>query len=122
MKRQPSQAFSNLLNAYAKAINLAYHRTGSLFQHPFGRIAVTDERYLSHLVVYIHRNPQRHGLIADFRDWPYSSYATLLSNKPTRLRRDDCLAWFGDRSWFERVHLERDDVGVIAPLLGEDFD
>ena len=35
-----SIAFSNFFNAYAKAINKAYGRTGSLFQHPFGRIPV----------------------------------------------------------------------------------
>ncbi len=34
------QAFGNLFNAYAKAINNRYRRTGSLFQHPFGRIPV----------------------------------------------------------------------------------
>lgn len=29
----PSQQFRNLFDAYAKAINKAYHRTKSLFQH-----------------------------------------------------------------------------------------
>lgn len=36
----PSQAFSNFFNAYVKAINKAYGRTGALFQRPFGRISV----------------------------------------------------------------------------------
>ncbi len=36
----PSQQFSNLFNGYAKAVNNAYHRTGNLFQRPFGRIPV----------------------------------------------------------------------------------
>ena len=39
--KNPSQQFGNLFNAYAKAINKTYRRTGSLFQHPFGRIPVT---------------------------------------------------------------------------------
>ena len=38
----PSQAFSNLFNAYSKAINKAYMRTGSPFEHPFGRVEVND--------------------------------------------------------------------------------
>ena len=45
--RKPSQQFSNLLNAYAKAINKAYDRTGSLFQNPFGRIEVTSNLYFT---------------------------------------------------------------------------
>ena len=39
----PSQQFGNLFNAYTKAINNAYGRTGSLFQNPFGRILVTSD-------------------------------------------------------------------------------
>jgi putative transposase len=68
-----SIAFSNLFNAYAKAINKACGRTGSLFQHPFGRIPVLTQSYLIQLVRYIHFNPQKHGLVSDFREWPYSS-------------------------------------------------
>ena len=69
--KRASQQFGNLFNAYAKAINRAYGRTGSLFQHPFGRVPVTSDAYLVQLVAYIHRNPQRHGFVDDFRDWPY---------------------------------------------------
>ena len=102
--RAPSQAFSNLLNAYTKAVNKAYRRSGSLFEHPFGRVEVTNQAYFARLVIYIHQNPQRHGLIADFRDWPYSSYNALCSTKPTQLQREQTLAWFGDRNHFVRAH------------------
>jgi len=70
----PSQQFGNLFNAYSKAVNKAYERTGSLFEHPFERIEVMSRSHLFHLVPYIHRNPQTHRLIADFREWPFSSY------------------------------------------------
>jgi REP element-mobilizing transposase RayT len=69
-----SAAFSNFLNAYVKAFNTTYGRTGSLFQHPFGRVAVHSQTHLLQLVRYIHINPQKHGLIDDFRVWPYSSW------------------------------------------------
>jgi REP element-mobilizing transposase RayT len=91
----PSQQFSNLFNAYTKAVNKAYQRTGSLFEHPFGRIPVASEPYFTQLITYIHQNSQRHGLIDDFRRWPYSSYRTLFSDKPTQLKRDIVVQWFG---------------------------
>jgi len=103
--RSPSQAFGDLFNAYAKAINKARNRTGSLFQNPFGRSLVPDNTYLVGLIIYIHWNPQKHGLIGDFRHWPHSSYRTLLSSRPTRLKRDDVLAWFGDRQTFQAGHM-----------------
>lgn len=100
----PSRQFANLFNAYAKAVNKAFDRTGSLFQKPFHRIPVTEQSYLVRLVCYIHRNPQRHGLIDDFTQWPYSSYPSLLSNLPTRLDRERVLGWFGGQDGFRRTH------------------
>ena len=121
LPRKPSQHFSNLFNAYAKAFNKAYHRTGSLFQRLFGRIEVTSDAYLVHLVTHIHQNPQKHGFVDDFRTWPYSSYQPLLSAKATRLRRDDVLAWFQGADQFEDVHRFEVDERKIAPLILDDL-
>jgi REP element-mobilizing transposase RayT len=101
---EPSRCFSNMFNAYARSFNRAYGRTGALFQRPFGRIEVTGESYFAALVTYIHRNPARHGFVADFRDWPYSSYHTLMSTRPTRLRRDAVLNWFGGAEGCAAAH------------------
>ena len=102
--RDPSRCFSNLFNAYARSFNRAYGRTGALFQRPFSRIEVTHDRYFTAVVSYIHRNPQKHGFVADFRDWPYTSYDALASSRPTRLHRDTVLAWFGDTAAFVAAH------------------
>ena len=118
----PSQQFSNLFNAYAKAINNAYGRTGSLFQHPFARIPVTSDAYLVYLIAYIHQNPQKHGLVADFRAWPYSSYQAILSHEPTRLARDEVLAWFQGPQAFQGAHGRAVSDAQIAPLVPDDFD
>jgi hypothetical protein len=113
---------SNFFNAYAKAINKAYGRIGSLFQHPFGRIPVLTQAYLIHLVRYIHLNPQKHGLVSDFREWPYSSYHAYLSDQPTRLHRDDVLEWFDGAQGFVVAHQIPIDDQVLALLTPEDFD
>lgn len=117
-----SIAFSNFFNAYAKAINKAYGRTGSLFQHPFGRIPVLTQPYLIQLVRYIHLNPQKHGLVTDFRQWPYSSYQAYVSNQPTRLQRDQVLGWFDGAQGLVAAHQIPIDDQVLAPLTPEDFD
>ena len=118
--KRPSQQFGNLFNAYAKAINKAYHRTGSLFQNPFGRVEVASEVHLVWLVMYIHHNPQKHGLVDDFRSWSYSSYLALLSTKPTHLKRDDVLAWFGGVDSFEVSHFQEIPAHQIASIALED--
>jgi len=118
--RHPSQHFSNLFNAYTKAFNRTYHRTGALFQRPFGRVEVTSEAYLAGLVVYIHRNPQKHGFVADFREWPYSSYHTLLLTQPTRLKREQVLDWFGGPMDLAVAHQREIGEWEVLDLAAED--
>ena len=101
----PSQCLSNLLNAYARSFNQDHGRTGALFQRPFRRVLIQNQAQLAHVVVYIHTNPERHGLTPDFRQWRFSSYATLLASGKTALVRDEVLAWFGGRAGFEAAHL-----------------
>ena len=114
--KDPSQYFANFFNAYTRGINNATGRSGALFERPFERILVTDERYLMRLIVYIHQNPQKHKFVDDFRDWPYSSYHELIGTKETRLKRDKVLELFGGREGFVRFHQEN------QPPIDLDYD
>jgi putative transposase len=91
----PSYQFGKMFNAYAKAINKAYGRTGSLFQHPFKRVHIPTQTHLLHLVIYIHQNPQTHGLVNDFKRWPYSSFPQFLRNTNTFVDTKTLISWFG---------------------------
>ena len=99
-----SNAFANWFKSYSHSINKMYGRTGSLFEEPFRRIEVTNDAYFSTLVAYIHQNPERHGFVEDFRDYPYSSYESYLVDKPTRLRKKDVLDWFGSWEDYQTFH------------------
>lgn len=118
----PSNQFGTWLNAYSKAINKAYGRTGSLFQNPFGRVLVASDAHLIHLVGYVHQNPQRHGLVTDFRRWPHSSYKAMLSHKRTRLCRDEVLAWFQGLAAFQAYHAVPADTAIVHRWVPEDPD
>jgi hypothetical protein len=99
-----SQQFSNFFNAYSKSINNAYGRTGSLFQHPFGRVPITTDRQFWNVIAYIHQNPQKHRFVEDFRNWKWSSYGVLLSEKHTHLKRDAVMEWFGNKQEYLDLH------------------
>lgn len=118
----PSVQFSNFFNAYAKYFNARYGRTGSLFQHPFGRKPVMGEEYFQNLIVYIHRNPQLHGLIDDFREWKYSSYGVLTSSAPTKLAREEIFRIFQSRRLWLTAHKKSDSRAEAERLSREDFD
>jgi putative transposase len=119
---EPSQAFSNLFNAYSKAINKAYGRTGSLFEHPFGRIEVTDEPYFRRLITYIHQNPRKHGFVDDFRDWRHSSYHALISAGATRLKREAVIGWFDTVEGLVTAQAGEVVESEVAALAPDDFD
>ena len=100
----PSRRFSNFFNSYVKAINHAYGRTGSLFQHPFGRVMITDENQFWNVIAYIHQNPQKHKFVTDFRNWNWSSYNDILSNELTMVNRNEVLELFGGKQNFMELN------------------
>ncbi len=104
-----SRQFANLFNAYAKAVNKTYGRSGSLFQKPFRRVAVQTHKQLLAVLRYIHRNPQRHGFVTDFRAYPHSSYAALRAETPTHLARTETVGWSGNIVEMEQFHQAADD-------------
>lgn len=107
-----SNAFSSFLQSYTRAVNKVYKRTGAIFETPFKRIEVKNDIYFTTLVSYIHQNPQKHGIIEDFREYQHSSYQTHLFQKPTKLSREEVLAWFGNEKMYVDFHNSILDKGI----------
>ena len=105
-KENPHQPFSNMFNAYAKAINKMYSRRGSLFQEHLKRKRIKDEKQFIQTLGYIHLNPVKHGFSADFKNYPYSSYKAYDSNKKTNLDKETVFHVV-DRESFEYWHHHR---------------
>lgn len=99
-----SQQFRRLFLSYSKAYNQQENRNGSLFQRPFKRKMIHSEAHFSYLCFYIHYNAQKHGWIDDFRQYPWSSYQAMLSNRPTLLKRQEVLDWYGGKEEFINYH------------------
>lgn len=93
--KPPHQYFSNLFNAYTQAFNKMYKRRGVLFQRPFKRKLIDNERYFINLVLYIHNNPVHHGFVENAIEWGWSSCLTCLSSKPTKVEGEFILQQFG---------------------------
>jgi putative transposase len=101
-----SKQFSHFFNSYAQSINKANERTGALFENPFRRLPIKDDSHFTQLICYIHLNPQKHGIAKDYKTYHNSSYQNILSNKTTKLEREDVISWFGDKVEFQRIHQE----------------
>ncbi|MFN0036950.1 MAG: transposase [Saprospiraceae bacterium] len=99
-----ARQFTRMFTAYSRYFNHRYQRSGNLFYRPFKRIAVDDESYLNWLVYYIHHNPRKHKVMENFLGYPWSSYAALISQKPTALLRESVWELFGGKVYFVAFH------------------
>jgi len=107
-----SDQLSNWFNSYTRTTNKYLGRDGNLFKRPFQRKEVYSLAYFKQVVRYVHLNPQHHGLVHDFRLWPYSSYGEMLGNGDALVQRSVVLGRFGGvegfRAWHERGLSEGD--------------
>lgn len=106
-RNRVNQQFANFFNAYSKAFNRKYDRKGSLFEHPFSRIKITSNAQLKYLAYCIHQKPIHHGFCEDMLEYPWSSYLTILSQKKTRLKRDEVLNWYKQNIDFKKFHQQQ---------------
>jgi REP element-mobilizing transposase RayT len=115
----PSRQFSHLFNAYTQSVNKRHNRTGSLFEATFERKLVTSERYFKQLIFYIHNNPVHHGFVTDMKLYPWSSYGTIISDKPTKLKRNETIEMYGNIENFIGYHNENQNMNEINNLIIE---
>ena len=99
--------FSNLFNSYSKSINKKYNREGSLFKERYKRKRITDEKYLIQNIIYIHLNPMKHGFVDDFSKYSHSSYNAVISDRATKLKREDVLGLFEGKVNFIEAHNQK---------------
>jgi REP element-mobilizing transposase RayT len=118
-KNPVSLAFQRFFTAYSQAINIQERRTGSLFQKPFKRLEVTTARQLANLVQYIHTNPQKHGIIDDFRHYPWSSYERVMRDRPTKLRKEEVISWFKNKEKYLNYHSQTIDLDELKNIMIE---
>ena len=115
----PSRRFSHLFNAYTQAINKRHNRTGSLFETTFERKLVSSDSYFQQLIFYIHNNPVHHGFVKQMSLYPWSSCETVISEKPTKLKRNEVVELFGDRENFIFYHNQQQNFNEITDLIIE---
>jgi putative transposase len=102
-----SEQFRLFFLSYSKAINKQESRTGSLLQKRFKRTPIESTDSLQRVVIYIHSNPLRHNMRQNFTNYQYNSYQSLISDKPTKLKRNELFKWFNGRDNFITFHNEK---------------
>ena len=106
-----SHQLQKFFQSYALAYNKQQNRVGTLFQKPFKRALIDDDSYFTNLVLYIHGNPTKHGLIKNFKEYKWSSYQRILLDRPSKLKKEEVLDWFGGKEKYIDFHTI-DDINL----------
>ncbi len=106
------EQFSNCFNAYAKAFNKMYYRKGSLFIDYLKRSEAIQDEDITSFIFYIHKNAVHHGLTKKIGEWSHDSYRAILSNRPTSLKREEVIEWFGSTEQFIEFHDQPVDLKI----------
>jgi len=78
---------------YVRAINRAHSRTGTLFEGRFRSSLIQTERYLLTCMAYIDLNPVRAGMVAQAKDYTWSSHAFYVGARTDKLITSHPLYW-----------------------------
>ena len=95
---------NSFMSSYAIVTNKANSRKGGLFQSPFRRCAVAGDQHLQQAIIYTHANAQKHGIVRDFRKYPYTSYHEILSGNSQHIHAGIVLDFFGGKQAFVQSH------------------
>jgi len=115
--KPPYRYFSNLFNAYCKAFNKKYSRTGSLFEKNVHRKRIDNQEYLKQVLLYIHNNPVHHRFCVRPEDYPWSSYKTNIAIQSTKLKKDAVIGWFDNIGNFKYYHNQKVEIERIEKWL-----
>lgn len=100
---------NSFMASYAKGTNELYARKGGLFQSPFRRSLIMSESHLQQAIIYVHANAQKHGIVKDFKEHPYTSYHEILSGESKNVKADFVLDFFGGKEMFIQTHARQVD-------------
>lgn len=112
--------FKRFFQSYALAFNKMYNRKGNLFYKPFKRVKINEDSQFTMAIVYIHANPAKHKLVKDFTKYRWSSWATIISNQPTAVLRNEIIEWFGNLENCIRTHEELAEYYYNSEVAMED--
>ncbi|MDR7305705.1 REP-associated tyrosine transposase [Rhodoferax saidenbachensis] len=79
--------------SYVRYFNDRYQRSGTLWEGRYKSTLIETDRYLLACMVYIDLNPVRAGLVAQARDYPWSSHGHYSGLQADKLVTPHPLVW-----------------------------
>jgi REP element-mobilizing transposase RayT len=112
-----SRSMHTVQGRFSQTFNARHRRSGAMWQSRYQARLVGEGDYLRQLIVYVHVNPVRAGLVADPADHRWSGHGAMLGRRRARLLDvDDALLAFGQT----RREARRVYRSAVRAALAED--
>ena len=117
---QTAQGVPQMMQAvgrrYVRLFNDSNGRTGTLWEGRYKSTLLQTDRYMLACMAYIDLNPVRAGLVAQARDYLWSSHAHYIGQKTDRLIAPHALYWELGNTPFAReaAYVDLVNAGVAA--------
>lgn len=126
-----SRLMRHFSHCYTQRLNIRYQTDGPIFRGRFKSVVVSSERYLAHLVRYIHLNPVKAGVCQNASDYLWSSARQFSTQQfESWCSGHKILEFLGGDSYYEYKNLmqSEDKMGIehffgrhrINPVLDEE--
>jgi putative transposase len=115
---QSTDALSQMMQAvgrrYVRYFNDTQNRSGALWEGRYRSTVIQAERYLLPCMAYMDLNPVRAGVVAQARDYPWSSHGHYIGQRIDKLITPHSLVWELGNTPFAReaAYAERVREGI----------
>jgi len=92
--------------SYSQAINKMFKRQGNLFNAKFSRSLFDPDKRFKYLTYYLHHNARKHGVVTDFKKYPYTSYHEIIAQNDWLIDVEYVISEFGSLNDFIEFHEE----------------
>ena len=118
-----SRTMQHLQGRYSRRFNHRWKRTGPLWQSRYKARLIADQGYLEQVLMYVHLNPVRAGLVDDPGDYVFSGHREIIGKVKNPLADVDlALVSFGDTVKKARRHYrDRINAGLDDDTQGRMF-
>jgi len=108
----------SLQGKFSRAFNRRWSRSGGLWQSRYHAKLIDEQRYLSQVILYVHLNPVRAGIVEDPAEYVFSGHREIVrSSRETLVDVDDALLCFDET---RRAARQAYVAGIRAGIGGEE--
>ncbi len=113
------ELFRRFFMSYSKAIDVKVKGKGSIFRKNLSATLV-EEVQVKDMIYYIHNQPVHHSIEGTtIESFHGSSYRQLISDKNSKLKKNEVMNWFDNKNDFEQFHQNPHDLISIKDLIIE---